>query len=54
MGAGSGAGQGAPDERHHDVHVGKLTPNLQHHDGLHALQEPHTGLATDQFRLRKV
>lgn len=54
VGTGAGARQGAPHERHHDVHVGKLAANLQHHDGLHALQESDPGLTADQLRLREV
>lgn len=37
VGTGAGAGQGAPNERHHDVHVRQLAANIQYHDGLHAL-----------------
>lgn len=47
VGTGAGARKGAPHERHHDVHVGKLAANLQHHDGLHALQESDPGLVAD-------
>lgn len=54
MGTGAGAGQGPSHERHYDVHVGQLAANLQHHDGLHALQESDPGLAADQRCLRKV
>lgn len=30
-------------ERNHDVHVRQQSTNLQHHDGIHALQGPHPG-----------
>lgn len=33
--------QGPPHDRHYDVHVRQLAADLQHHDGLHGLQEPH-------------
>ena len=35
-------GQGTPHECCDDVHVGEQPADLQHHDGVHALQEPHT------------
>jgi len=40
VGARSRTCQTTPDERDHDVHVRQLTPDLQYHDGFHAVQEP--------------
>jgi hypothetical protein len=33
MGSGTGTSQAAAHDRNNDVHVRKLSPNLQHHDG---------------------
>jgi len=46
--------QGNPDECCHDVHVGKQSANLQHHDGVHAVQESDTKPDADQSSLHKV
>lgn len=52
MGAGARARQSSPHERHHDVHVRQLAADLQHYDGLHAVQEPAAGPAADERRVR--
>ena len=41
MGTRPRARQSLAHERHHDVHVRQLAADLQHHDGLHVVQEPH-------------
>lgn len=48
MGSRARAGQTAAHERHHDVHVRQLPADLQHHDGVHAVQEPGPVAAADQ------
>lgn len=35
--------QSLAHERNHDVHVGQLAADIQHNDGLHAVQEPYHG-----------
>ena len=37
------ARQSLAHERNHDVHVRQLAADIQHNDGLHAVQEPHHG-----------
>ena len=37
-------GEATSNEFHHDVHVRKHAPNLQHYDGLDALPEPAQGI----------
>ena len=54
MGTRPGSGQSAPHERHHDVHVRQQSPNLQYHDGIHALQEPHSRTATNEYCVYQV
>ena len=41
-------GEIPPDERDHDVHVRQLFTDLQHHDGIHAIQEPNRRAVVDQ------
>lgn len=43
LGSRTGSCQGSAHDRHHDVHVGQLTPDLQYHDGFHGFQEPSDG-----------
>lgn len=44
----------SPYECDHDVHVRKQPANLQHHDGVYAVQGPHPGPDQHQQRVRKV
>jgi hypothetical protein len=37
VGAGVGTSEADPDAGHHDVHVGQLSTDLLHHDGVHAV-----------------
>lgn len=39
MGTRPRARQSSSHERHHDVHVRQLAPDIQHHDGVYAVQE---------------
>ena len=43
MGGSSRTSQAAPDDRHNDVHVWQLAPNLQYHDGNYGIQESYHG-----------
>ena len=54
MGARPGTRQSSSHERHHDVHVRQQSPNLQYHDGIHALQESHSRITADKYRLYEV
>lgn len=45
MGARHSARQSSPHECNHDVHVRQQSSDLQHNDGLHAIQEPNPGVA---------
>lgn len=40
LGASNSTSQATPHERNRNVHVRQLAPNLQYHDGVHAVQEP--------------
>ena len=48
MGSRPRARQATTHERNHDVHVRQLAADLQHHDGVYAVQEPHPGAAADE------
>lgn len=54
MGGRLGPRESAAHERNHDVHVRQLPPDLQHHDGLHAVQEPNPRDPADQPGLHQV
>lgn len=43
LGSGARPNQKLTHDILYDVHVGKFSPNLQHHDGLHGFQESHHG-----------
>lgn len=44
MGGRLGSRQRSTHDWHHDVHVRKLAADLQHHDGIHGIQESFDGL----------
>ena len=54
MGTSPCARQSSPHERNNDVHVRKLITNLQHNDGLHAVQESNTGFAVYERGVPKI
>lgn len=54
MGDSHSPSQSPPHERGHDVHVGQQSADLQHHDGVHAVQEPDTKLDADEPSVHEV
>ena len=54
LGARHSASEAATNECHHDVHVWQLAPNIQHYDGVYAIQEPHYRLGADKSGFHEV
>ena len=48
MGDRPSAREAAAHERDHDVHVRQLAADIQHHDGLHVVQEPNHRPGADE------